>query len=405
MPGPEKTRLIIVDDVADTRESIRRMLQFEPAIEVIGSARSGREAIDLAVQSRPDVVLMDINMPDIDGITATETIRRQSPFTQVVMLSVQSDASYMRRAMLAGARDFLPKPPVLDELVSAILRAGQMAREERAKAAETAALTGGVTGPLPGMNGQSGQVIVVYSAKGGAGTTTLATNLAVSLHSKEQRAVIVDASLQYGDVSVFLNEQAKNTIYDLALRAEELDPDVVRSVMVTHQPTGLHILACPPRPESAVEVRGEHFARILEFLRQAYTYIVVDTSPFLSEPVQVALDQANLIVLVTTQEIAAIKSTSQFLNLTDDSDIAREQILLVMNKHDRKIAITPEKVGENLRQPVSAVIPADERQVITSINRGVPFVLDPKPSPVARAVKELADLVRDRVTAASAEAA
>ena len=61
--------------------------------------------------------------------------------------------------------------------------------------------------------------------------------------------------------------------------------------------------------------------------------------------------------------------------------------------------------SENLRQPVSAVIPADERQVITSINRGVPFVLDPKPSPVARAVKELADLVRDRVTAASAEAA
>ena len=76
---------------------------------------------------------MDINMPDIDGIVATETIRKAMPFVQIVILSVQGDPNYMRRAMMAGARDFLTKPPSVDELTSAIRRAGRMAQEERAK--------------------------------------------------------------------------------------------------------------------------------------------------------------------------------------------------------------------------------------------------------------------------------
>jgi pilus assembly protein CpaE len=111
MPGQDKIKVLIVDDIADTRENLKRLLQFDQVIDVIGAARSGREAIELSQQLKPDVVIMDINMPDMDGITATETIRRKIPYTQVVILSVQSDASYMRRAMLAGARDFFDQAP------------------------------------------------------------------------------------------------------------------------------------------------------------------------------------------------------------------------------------------------------------------------------------------------------
>jgi pilus assembly protein CpaE len=137
MTSPDKIRVLIVDDISETRESIRRMLQFEPSIEVIGVAENGKQAIEMAQQAKPDVVIMDINMPDIDGITATEQIRKKVSYIQVVILSVQSDPSYMRRAMLAGARDFLAKPPMIDELVAAVKRAGAMAVEEKSKAAAT----------------------------------------------------------------------------------------------------------------------------------------------------------------------------------------------------------------------------------------------------------------------------
>ena len=136
MADGDKIRVLIVDDVAETRENVRKLLQFEADIEVVATARTGKEAIQVSQETNPDVVLMDINMPDMDGIAATEAIRQKMPSVQVVILSVQGDQNYMRRAMLVGARDFLTKPPMPDELVAAIRRAGKMAREERSKSSQ-----------------------------------------------------------------------------------------------------------------------------------------------------------------------------------------------------------------------------------------------------------------------------
>ncbi|HRQ25322.1 MAG TPA: response regulator transcription factor, partial [Anaerolineales bacterium] len=86
-----KTRVLVVDDIAETRENVRKLLQFETDIEVVGAARSGAEGVQLAHELDPDVVLMDINMPDMDGITATEEIRKRTPHVQIVILSVQGD--------------------------------------------------------------------------------------------------------------------------------------------------------------------------------------------------------------------------------------------------------------------------------------------------------------------------
>src|SRR5215204_6390275 len=132
----EKIRVLIVDDVSETRENVKKLLQFESDVDVVGIARTGKEAIQVSQELNPDVVLMDINMPDMDGIAATEAIRAKQPAVQVVILSVQSDQNYMRKAMLAGARDFLTKPPMGDELISAIRRAGAMAQTERSKVAQ-----------------------------------------------------------------------------------------------------------------------------------------------------------------------------------------------------------------------------------------------------------------------------
>src|SRR5215467_7047428 len=136
MPSGEKIRVLIVDDVSETRENVKKLLQFESDVDVVGIARTGKEAIQSSLDLNPDVVLMDINMPDMDGIAATEAIRAKQPGVQVVILSVQSDQNYMRKAMLVGARDFLTKPPMGDELISAIRRAGDMARSERSKSAQ-----------------------------------------------------------------------------------------------------------------------------------------------------------------------------------------------------------------------------------------------------------------------------
>jgi len=106
----DQIRVLIVDDIPETRDHLTKLLGFESDIEVVGSAASGTEAIAVASQLTPDVVLMDINMPDMDGIATTEKLSSQVPTASVVMMSVQGESDYLRRSMLAGAREFLVKP-------------------------------------------------------------------------------------------------------------------------------------------------------------------------------------------------------------------------------------------------------------------------------------------------------
>jgi pilus assembly protein CpaE len=399
MPAQEKIRVLIVDDIAETRENIRRLLQFDTIIEVIGAARSGREAIEMALQAKPDVIVMDINMPDMDGITATEAIRKKVPFVQVIILSVQSDQNYMRKAMMVGARDFLSKPPTIDELTAAIRRAGTVAHDERSKMNVGFPASQGGSNPQLAVMGppQTGKIITIYSPKGGTGKTTIATNLAVALHSEETKTLLVDCSLQYGDVTIFLNEQAKNSILDLTPRIDELDPEFVEDVVLKHTATGLRILAAPTRPELAEQVTGEQINKLLTYLKQIYAYIVVDTASYLTETVQAALDVADVIILVTTQDFPAIKNANAFLALADTSGIKRTNILFVMNRYDKRIAISPERVGESLRQEIVIAIPFEERIVPASVNRGIPFVVDNKNQPIGKAIYSLADIAKDRI--------
>jgi pilus assembly protein CpaE len=398
MAEGEKFRVLIVDDIAETRENIRKLLQFESDIEVVAVARTGKEAIQLTQEVNPDVVLMDINMPDMDGIAATEIIRQKMPTVQVVILSVQGDQNYMRKAMLVGARDFLTKPPMPDELVAAIRRAGKMAREERSKNthAYVAAPSGGTFNAALGA-GTQGKVIMFYSPKGGTGCTTLAVNTAVALCNEETRVVIVDASLQFGDVALFLNEQGKNTILDLAPRADELDPSIVEEVMIKHAVSGVHILASPSRPEHGEKVNPDQFTKLLRYLRQLYAYIIVDSSSYLNDVTLSVLDVAEAVVLVTAQDIPSIKNDRLFLDLLLTLSIPVDKVGLVVNKYDKRIAILPEKIGENLKQPVIAVIPLDEKTVIPSVNRGVPFMIDNKTQPAARGIYTLVEALRARL--------
>jgi pilus assembly protein CpaE len=406
MASGDKIRVLIVDDIAETRENIKKLLQFESDFEAVGAARSGKEGIQLSQELDPDVILMDINMPDMDGITATEMIRQKMPYVQVIILSVQGDQNYMRRAMLAGARDFLTKPPMGDELISAVRRAGEMAHLERGKNAQSKVLPGNIGLPvaptmLPGA--VHGKVITIYSPKGGTGCTTLAVNLAIALHNETTRVVLIDANLQYGDVAMFMNEQGKNTILDLAPRVDELDLETIQGVMLTHEASGVNVLAAPQRPEQAEQVSANQFIKLIDHLRHLYAYIVVDTTSSLNDITMAAIDSSDVITLVSTQEIPSIKNSRLFLDLLQTMGIDRSHIVFILNRFDKRITITPERIGENLKQEVAVVIPLDDRVVMQSVNRGIPFMLDNKTQLVARGIYALAEAVRARLSALDIE--
>ena len=121
-----KIRVIIADDSEQTRENIHAIFGYEESIDIIGEAQNGLEAVALARELRPDVILMDINMPEMDGIKATQTITEEGFDGSIIIMSIQGEKEYIKKAMSAGARDYVIKPFGVNELIEGIRRVYQV---------------------------------------------------------------------------------------------------------------------------------------------------------------------------------------------------------------------------------------------------------------------------------------
>ncbi len=121
----KKLRILLADDHIVMRTGLRALLERQPDMEVVGESENGRETVELAASLRPDVVVMDVGMPVLNGIEASKTIVTQSPRTAVVILSMHADESYVMRALSAGARGYLLKDSGAGDLISAIQAVSQ----------------------------------------------------------------------------------------------------------------------------------------------------------------------------------------------------------------------------------------------------------------------------------------
>ncbi len=397
----DQIRVLIVDDIPETRDHLSRLLGFEKDVEVVGAAASGAEALEMAAKLLPDVVLMDINMPDMDGIATTELLTARVPTASVVMMSVQGEADYLRRSMLAGAREFLVKPFSSDELTASIRQVNAREREKLGRMAATAAEQ---RGPAPAR--EPGRVVAVFSPKGGVGRTTIAVNLAVAAAGEPGREVVlVDGSFQFGDVGVLLNLNPKNkSIADLVPDLEGgAQPDALDAYLITHS-TGAKVLLAPPSPEMAELVTPASVRRILEGLRARYDLVVVDCAAAFSDSTLAMLDEADVILTVLTLEITSIKNMRLFLEVVDQLGYPPDKIELVLNRSDSALGIRVADVEHSIGRRVDHTVVSDGRSVVYALNRGVPFVTSNREAQVSQDVVRLARALLGAPEAVPAEA-
>lgn len=390
-----KIEVLIVDDISDTRENLSKLLMFERDIEVVGTAGSGPEALEVARKLYPDVVLMDINMPEMDGIKAAELMSSEMPGIGIIMMSVQGEQDYLRRAMLAGAREFLVKPFSGDDLVRSIRHVYRLESSKRAMAQAAV--------PMPGMNMPGGQpnpddprqgkILTVVSPKGGVGRSTVAANLAVALKlSTQKKVALVDGSLYFGDLGVMLNLLSNKTICEAVEHIDDLDADLLNDIMVTHS-SGVKVLLAPPQPEMAELVNAEHMRRILVELSGNFDYVVVDTWPSFHDTVLTAMDLADSILLVMTLEMTAIKDVKLYLEVVEKLNYPSEKVQLVLNRSGSAGGIKIEAVEETLRHKILIGLSNDGVAMLMSINQGVPLVISAREHPFSRDIYRLVRLL------------
>jgi len=380
----KRIKVLIVDDISDTRDSIRRLLQFEDDIEVVGEVGSGSEAILFSERNRPDIILMDINMPEMDGIRTTELIAQRAPECSVIIMSVQGEQAYLRRAMMAGAREYIVKPFTGDELASVIAKVYEMDQRKRDVFVNLTKVTCDT-------NARNAEIISFFSTKGGVGNTTIATNLAVQLASTGKwRVLLIDLNLQFGDVAVFLNLIPKRSIADLA-QSGTIKYSEIQPYFLTHS-SGLQVLAAPTRPEYAELVTAEHVEQLFTEVKDKFDYIICDNVSRFDDISLVSLDAATQIWLVLAMDVPTLKNAKLSLEVLEGLHYT-SKVQVVLNRSSKEMGMNPQDVERSLNVKINYEIPSDGRALVAALNQGVPFVTSHLQSKASEGIRNMARIL------------
>ncbi|QSO48172.1 AAA family ATPase [Alicyclobacillus mengziensis] len=374
-------QVLIVDDSDEVRGSIRMLLSLSGRIEVVGEAQNGEEALRRLEVLTPDIVLMDLNMPVMGGLEATERISAAFPEVAVVVLSVQDDVEYVRQSMRAGAKDYLFKPVSGDVLEATLIQVYESSQ---------ARVTRNTVALLSDRFTRQTRIVALVSAKGGVGKTTTAVNLAAALASEGRRVALVDCDLQFGDAALMVNAKPYRTIADLCKETREIDGEVLENYLESVS-DNLWLLAAPKRPEEAEYVSPTQLRVMLQALRRRFDYVVVDTAPVANDIFFGVIETVDHVLCVNTLNVAVLKNNRLLLDLLsqlgyDVNELVRHIVCRASSKSGVKLR-DAEKV---LTTEIYSEIDNDYTVVEDSINAGVPFVVRDKSSRLSKQVFVLA---------------
>jgi len=377
-----KITVIIADDIKETRDNIKLLLSLDNEIKVVDEASNGEEAIEKCKELRPNIILMDVNMPQMDGIKAARVVSAQVPETSIIMISVQGEVEYLKKAMASGAKGFLVKPFTGDELLQNIKDVYNTEKSKKRVVEENKEI--------------KTKYISVFSTKGGVGKTTIATNLAVNLSRlTEDRIIIVDLNLQFGDVSLFLNETPQKTMVDMVEDVNEVDYALVEKYIITHS-SGIDILPAPKKPEQSEYIKSDFVKKVLEVLDKHYQYVIIDTATGFNDMALIALDYSDIILYISNLDLSSIKNAKLGFGLLRSLDYPEEKIKFIVNKSNDQYGIKYQDVVSTIDRSVDLWLPEDYKTVVTSLNKGSSFVTVRGNTKIAKKVRELTSIVLDK---------
>ncbi len=393
MVNPLVIKVLLIDDSIIVRNTIRGILSVRPDFSVVGEAEDKLTGVAFAKKLQPDVIITDVKFNGEDAFNTISELQSIVPHVKIIILSAYTDPATMRQALLAGINDFIAKPPENEELIAAVYNAGVASLKMRER---QAGRTFG-TEILQQSTENQGKVVLVYGPKGTVGSSILSASIASALLQDANKVALMDADLQFGDISIILNINWQFSVLSLTDQLFGLEPEEFSKVIFNHGPSNLHVMVSPNRVEAYDLIRGDQFLRVLEFMRNLYSYTVVDLPTVVNDVSLSAMDTADVIVLMASQDLAVLKNTLLFLNVCDQLKIDRSKIVFALNQYDKKIPLEKDRIAVQLKQPVDVLIPPDPALISRSITRGIPFYLADREAFISHSVSQLAGLIRDRI--------
>jgi pilus assembly protein CpaE len=326
-----------------------------------------------------------------DVVAVAERNRIVRPALGILLVRTSVDSGVLATAMRAGVREVVG----LDEgiaLSDAVRRAEAVGR----------AMSRVVAEPAPERMEVSGGLLTVFSAKGGAGKSLVATNLAAALADQGLRVCVADLDIEGGDVSIMMSLSPQHTLADLSAFNGTIDRGAVESLLIEHSER-LSVMAAPVH--LGTPVSAPSIGEVLAILKSMFDVVVVDTSGSFDDPALQAIDHSDLILLLGTLDIPSLKNMKLAAGTLDLLNVPRDLWRVVVNRADPKVGLTVEEVEKTLGLAVTTSFPTN-RDVLAAVNRGEAIVRVDKGNPVSKALTTLAQQVaRELAVAAPSVAA
>jgi pilus assembly protein CpaE len=383
--------VLVVDDSGMTRTLLSQLIEAQPDMTVAGTAATGHEAVRRATELQPDIVLMDVHMPDLDGIQATWLVSSKVPSGAVIMVTSEERIDFLQKAMIAGAQGYVLKPYGDGAGLLATIR-----DTHQRMLAHQLQIEAPVSGPVapPAAPRRLGKRVAVFGAKGGVGRTLVATSMALALRQLTRESVVLmDADFLFGDADLHLNLTNERSILDLLPHIESLDSKLVDQVVGKHS-SGVHLLSRPPRPEQADAIKDGDVRTLVASLGLLYEWVVLDTPPSYDDRMLAVLDLADVYVIVLAPHLGALRNTRHFLEVAQKLGYSEDRMCFVLNRANSSTDLGLNDVASVVGTRRIFQLPSGGPQPTQAVNHGRGFLEEQPRAPLAKALQALAEHVR-----------
>jgi pilus assembly protein CpaE len=388
---PQPIHVLVVDDSGMTRSMLSTLISAQDDMLVVGTAASGHEAVRRATELQPDIVLMDIHMPDLDGIQATWLVSSKCPLGGVIMVTSEERIDFLQKAMIAGAQGYVLKPYGDGARLLETIRDTHQRLLDRQLRMDVPS-DNGIAAPVAPK--QMGRRVAVFGAKGGVGRTLVAVSLALAMRQLTRESVVLmDADFLFGDADLHLNLTTERSILDLLPHIESLDSKLVDRVVGKHS-SGVHLLSRPPRPEQADAIKDRDVRTLVSSLGMLYEWVVLDTPPSYDDRMLAVLDLADVYVVVLAPHLGALRNTRHFLEVARKLGYAEDRMCFVLNRANTATDLALNDVASVVGTRRIFQLPSAGAQPTQAVNHGRGFLEEQPRAPLAKALQSLAEHLR-----------
>ena len=368
---------MIISKIDERRDLLKNLLE-NTDVKVISETRGGISALDKIENINPEMVIMTFDEHDTDVLNIAERIYMGRPGCIIIFLVDSLSTDILQRAMAAGVRNVTVFPDNgydFSEWLKTIYNNERM----RSQAMDQNKSISWIS-----------KVITVFAAKGGIGKTTVAVNLAAKLAEQNKKVALLDFDLEFGDASVFLNLDVKDTLAELLMEKSEFDIDTIRSYMNVHS-SGVHVLCAPKSPEYSEGINANHIEKLMNTLRSYYDYVIIDTPASFNDITLTAIEGSAMVIFMTGFDISILRNSKLSINLLDSLQ-QKEKVRILINR-DMEGNITTNDVEKILGKQIWARIPSDYFLAVNALNKGLPFVISAPKSKMSLAIDEIAEKI------------